>query len=174
MDDPVIVALNEYLKGKKLTQALQATMETMNRHGFPERDRITRYYDTEVTEKFIKVLGRPLTRNEVFMLNTLSGELNKEIINTKRFFNVPRPFVIIPNLPYIPVIGPASPSFPSGHAAGYRLLQSLFTAIDPKNKDAYRIIMLNGANSRIIGGVHTPTDIEGGFIVSDMVFSKNG
>ena len=165
----LISAMTNHLNQHKLESSLKETMSIMGGYSPQQRNSIARYYDTEVLEKFTDILGRPLRRDEMRYIAGNSSKVANAIMMGKNYFKIPRPFVLIPNIGHIPVIGPESPSYPSGHAAGYSALHKMFSKIDPQNEPRYRELRNNGAASRVLAGVHTPTDIIGGFIISDLI-----
>ena len=165
----LINELASNLRHNKLESSVKETVDTMSRYTPEQRNDIARYYDGDVVEKFVTILDRPLTLREKMYVAGNSYKVANATVTGKNFFNVPRPFVVTPSIGHIPVIGPESPSYPSGHAAGYSALHKMFSNIDPKNEPKYRSLRNHGAVSRIIAGVHTPIDIIGGFIVSDFV-----
>jgi hypothetical protein len=86
------------------------------------------------------------------------------ILNYKLSINAPRPYQIAnkynKNMNPVLLDTTSTPTFPSGHAGQYYILSILFSIIDPFNKNKYYKLFLEGANSRIIAGVHFVEDNE--------------
>lgn len=135
-----------------------------------ERHNIAWTYDKDVTKKF-KEVAKNVTLN--IKDAKLLDSVTRMVMKQKELYGVPRPFVqskLIKSI-YIPVIGADSPSYPSGHAAVYRLLYLIFSHKDPHNKEKYLDIFVKGALSRVIAGVHTFEDINEGAAIADRVWS---
>ena len=138
-------------------QELKYINNVIDQYATEERERISQKYDN-VLEHFMKI-----NRNvDIQYVKYLHKICNKLISNLKMKFNVPRPFQTSFKYGYcihpIGLISTHTPSFPSGHTALYYLYYLYFTKIDSKNEEKYKEIYVNGANSRIIAGVHYKID----------------
>ena len=168
--------LYQNLTNKKLSQELSNVINTMNQYSNEQRNKITRYYDSNLVDKFMNVSNLSLLDKAKLMSKIiyLSGISSKYITYYKNHFNIPRPFVLLKDLPYVPVVTAKSPSYPSGHSMGYTLLYRIFSNVDPKNNFVYKQIADKGKISRVIAGVHTFADITGGEILGNAIYNKHG
>lgn len=64
-------------------------------------------------------------------------------------------------------------SYPSGHAFEAYLIAYHLSDIDPKNKDIYMFCAKKISKSRIIAGVHFPSDIKGGIFLAQQIFAAD-
>lgn len=79
----------------------------------------------------------------------------------KRVFARKRPFLQSPDVH--PALWPSnSGSYPSGHATRVTLEGIVLASMLPERRDAIFVRMADYARSRVIGGVHYPSDIEAG------------
>jgi len=53
-------------------------------------------------------------------------------------------------------------SYPSGHATYYALTSELLSGVKPELKERLQEVGKAGVYARVIGGVHYPSDVEGG------------
>jgi hypothetical protein len=100
-------------------------------------------------------------------INKLIEESGDVILNLKYKWNRPRPFQLAPKLGIQLHKGESytagTPSFPSGHAAQSKLIADVLSKIYPLHHDAFQAIPEKVSNSRYIGGLHYPSDIEYGY-----------
>lgn len=61
-------------------------------------------------------------------------------------------------------------SFPSGHAFEAFLIAHHLSDIDESNKDIYMLCAKKISESRIIAGVHFPSDIKGGIFLAQQIY----
>ena len=75
--------------------------------------------------------------------------------------NRPRPFVSNPQIvPCLPL--EASASFPSGHSTWYRAASELLADLLPERRSRLIELGRHGGNSRVLCGMHYPSDVEAG------------
>ena len=174
MNSNVTLLLSKNLTDKKLNKELVKVVNTMNQYDYKQRNRIAVCYNNNLSIKFMNIL-KPNSINKVKLMSKimyLSGISSRYIIYCKKHFNVPRPFLLIKNLQHIPVVTADSPSYPSGHSMAYTLLYRIFSDFDPKNKSIYKQIAYKGKVSRVIAGVHTYADIEGGEVLGNFIYNN--
>lgn len=75
--------------------------------------------------------------------------------------NRPRPFVSHPQIiPCLPL--ESSASFPSGHSTWYRAASELLADLLPERRSRLLELGRHGGNSRVLCGMHYPSDVEAG------------
>jgi acid phosphatase (class A) len=100
-----------------------------------------------------------------------SAQLSHASRAAKANFDRPRPFVTAPNLKLCTDSPPQDGSYPSGHAAWGWLSAHILAQLDPARAD---IILARGRDfgqSRIICGVHYPSDVIAGRMMGDAVLA---
>ena len=100
-------------------------------------------------------------------------EADRYAISTagKRAWNRPRPPLLDPRIKAcIPL--PKSGSYPSGHATQAFVWAGILAEIFPEHRAALRARAQLVAWSRIIGGVHYPTDIAAGRVLGDRIVAE--
>lgn len=100
-----------------------------------------------------------------------SADLGGIIGPAKNHYAKPRPFAVEEGPTCVPVTASfaASGSYPSGHASSGWLYALLLAEADPANADA---ILARGrvyGESRVVCGVHYPSDVEGGRLAATAV-----
>ncbi|MDD2805299.1 MAG: phosphatase PAP2 family protein [Elusimicrobiales bacterium] len=92
----------------------------------------------------------------------VASDLGKAVTAVKDRWRRPRPYEAYPGL-VNPCIGRSSgPSYPSGHAAFARVFALVLADIAPEKKGAFFAKAGEIAESRVISGVHYPTDVAAG------------
>lgn len=124
---------------------------------------------------FADVLGPGFTEQRLPRTFALAGRACREtsfrVAAAKRHWNRPRPFRASAEVE--PVIGNVSEgSYPSGHAACGYLWSILLADLLPQQRDALFARGIAYGESRVIGGVHYPTDLTAGRIAAAVVAAK--
>jgi len=90
---------------------------------------------------------------------------------SKKLFNRPRPFVGDPRVK--PCVEPLDePSYPSGHSTRFYLEAGVLSEIFPERRDALFERAQKMAWGRVLGGVHYPTDLEGGRLLAAAIVAE--
>jgi acid phosphatase (class A) len=113
--------------------------------------RLTLNGDTVQTEQLLKHMTTSL--------RTMSD-------TAKKHYKRPRPYIYDTRLiPCISKVAAESYSYPSGHAALGYMMAALLTKVIPEQQAKWQGRADDYARSRVIGGVHFPSDIEAGKIM---------
>lgn len=154
-----------------LAPDLQKVLDVMRSYDARTRASIAYHYDTYIPEKFMHISNNKHKLNYTDLLKM--RDLSSKISYYKNAYNIARPFVRSPEIKsiYVPVITSNSPSYPSGHAATYRLLYLIYAKKDPANKQLYHELASIGMLSRVIAGVHTFNDIYAGVELANSVYN---
>lgn len=67
-----------------------------------------------------------------------------------------------------------SPSYPSGHSTRAYLTATLLAGLFPERKEALLAFARKAAWARVQGGIHYPTDLEGGRLLAAALFAELG
>jgi acid phosphatase (class A) len=98
------------------------------------------------------------------------------IINTKTYFNRARPYQLAKfygsTIDVIETETHHTPSYPSGHTVYARLAANLVSRSNPEFKNELDQIVNRSAYSRVLQGVHYPSDNNASIIFTDYIFSK--
>jgi len=86
----------------------------------------------------------------------------------KKYFHRPRPFVADSEIKPI-VAQPANASYPSGHATFAYVTAILLADMAPEKALALFARAANFARSRVLAGVHYPTDLEAGRVAGSVI-----
>ena len=136
---------------------------------------------------FQEVLGKAFSPDLLPLTAMLSGHVRGNegvMVNpAKKYFHRPRPYDFDPTLKPVckTTPNPADYSFPSGHAAVGYLQAMVLAMMLPEKRDAILARADDYAYSRLICGVHYPTDLVAsksvayamiGIIANDPVFRK--
>jgi acid phosphatase (class A) len=119
------------------------------------------------------VLGSDFTlakRPEIGALMAYAGRQFSQASNdAKAIYTRPRPFVTDPSLAVCTAEKPGGFSYPSGHA-GWGWLSALILArLEPQAGEAILARGLDYGQSRVVCGVHYPSDLMAGRILADAV-----
>ncbi|AHJ65727.1 Acid phosphatase [Granulibacter bethesdensis CGDNIH4] len=105
------------------------------------------------------------------MFRHMSDDIRIAIMDAKKEFNRPRPFVADPKITTI-VPQPPNASYPSGHTAFAFANAIVLSAMVPeKAAEIFARAHLYGLH-RIMGGVHFPTDVEAGKVSGSVIGSN--
>lgn len=111
-------------------------------------------------------------REKIYLLGftALSLVLSRGIITEtiRYFFPRTRPFIA---LGLVPMLIDKAASFPSGHATFFFALAFCTFLIDKKWGWILTVATIITTISRVVAGVHWPSDIVGGAIISGLVFA---
>ncbi|HBP0007206.1 TPA: phosphatase PAP2 family protein, partial [Pseudomonas aeruginosa] len=100
----------------------------------------------------------PLTRS---FFNRAQENLVEVLMPAKKHFARPRPYEVTSKVkPVLPP--PEGESYPSGHTMDSYFKASLLSMLVPEHHDAFFARAEEHAQSRVLAGVHFPSDLEGG------------
>ena len=117
----------------------------------------------------------PVSNEQRWFLDQLSGELTTVVMLYKHLWNTPRPYQYFDALGWADVpqfIGESarSPSYPSGHAVISRFVARVLSSIRPENAAIYGRLAQEVSNGRVTAGWHFPSDIQGGYALADALW----
>ncbi len=133
-------------------------------------------HDEKATLKNLFVIPNgPLTKKEAFRLSPIVFKLYAEaginIYIAKSVYKRPRPYIANPEIK--PCISLENTyAYPSGHTTMARVLGRTLAHIYPERAEAFMKRADEVAASRILGGVHHPTDIVAGKKLGDVIAKK--
>jgi acid phosphatase (class A) len=120
------------------------------------------------------VLGTDFTAKnypEVAALIDYAGvHLNRASAASKAAFMRPRPYVSDPSLRLCTTEAPQNTSYPSGHAGWGWLSARIIAQIETEHADAILARGRDYGDSRVVCGVHYPSDVEAGRALGEAVF----
>ncbi len=96
----------------------------------------------------------------LFSIISLGGYLVSKVL--KSIFHIQRPFI---EMNFIPVVPESGFSFPSSHATVFAALSIFAFSLNKKLGVIFSILTIFIGLSRMVLGVHYPSDILGGFVV---------
>lgn len=136
----------------------------------PDQLELATIYVADSVFKFDTVLGSWFTATDL----PFTGEFFRQIhadrfaisSRGKEIWRRPRPPLLDPRI-HAAIELPASGSYPSGHATQAFLCAGLLAEIFPEHREALRRRAELVAWSRVVGGVHYPSDIVAGRMLGD-------
>jgi acid phosphatase (class A) len=115
----------------------------------------------------------PARRPEVVALLAYAGRKFSEASNeSKSTFPRPRPFMADPSLNICTDTPPAGSSYPSGHAGWGWLSAQIMARVEPTRTQALLARGLDYGTSRVVCGVHYPSDVVAGRLVGDAILAR--
>lgn len=100
--------------------------------------------------------------------DTMAEQGNGLILYKKAHYNRPRPYQLGPMLEKrieMRISDPQTPAYPSGHAFDAGMFAEALTQRHPEFAAEFDRLATRIANSRIVGGVHYPSDCEAGLLL---------
>lgn len=100
--------------------------------------------------------------------DTMAEQGNGLILYKKAHYNRPRPYQLGPMLEKrieMRISDPQTPAYPSGHAFDAGMFAEALTQRHPEFAAEFDRLATRIANSRIVGGVHFPSDCEAGLLL---------
>lgn len=153
------------------TAADITTLLEVQKRRTPEAIAVAEYFANHGSAfEFAAVIGRWFTAEKLpvsaAVFARVAEDRNAIVSAGKRRWDRPRPPLLDPRLhPCIHL--PHSPSYPSGHSTSAFLWADILAEIFPNDRAALRERAELIAWSRIIGGVHYPSDITAGRMLGD-------
>ena len=135
--------------------------------------------DTDLTfvlKSNLKKIGIPFNEEYIKYLVEVGEQVGGLIMQLKDHYQRPRPYQLAwyskQNLHPHETISGQSPSFPSGHATQGKFLSLLITQHYPEKAIELRKMSENISESRILLGVHYPSDNKAGERIAKSLFAK--
>jgi acid phosphatase (class A) len=134
--------------------------------------------------RFDEALGKPIDRATspllIKLLNRTLRDISASAFSAKLHFQRPRPYqslalqrVCGTEKPPVPESHPSSgSSYPSGHSAYGWAVAMVLARVSPGRTDALMIRAQQYAESRVICGVHFPSDVEAGQVLAAAVVAR--
>jgi acid phosphatase (class A) len=156
----------------------RADMATLKRFqsqtGSPRWQQAQRDINFDVFPAYQSVLGPNFTaknRPEIAaLIDYAAVQLNQASADSKATFMRPRPYVSDPSLRLCTTEAPQNTSYPSGHAGWGWLSARIIAQIETKQAAAILARGRDYGDSRVICGVHYPSDVEAGRALGEVVF----
>ncbi len=124
---------------------------------------------------FTNVLGSWFTEENLpvtfQLLNNAEKESQSISEKIKRLWKRPRP-PVIDNRVQARINLPSSPSYPSGHSLQGAEWALILAQLAPDKKDALLERGKNFGQSRVVGGVHYPSDMVAGQLLGEKLFAQ--
>lgn len=151
------------------------TVRMLQARRTPEQVALARYFVQDTVFQYDEVIGpwfteRNLPRTAEFFRQI---EADRYAISSqgKRAWNRPRPPLLDSRI-HAAVTLPKSGAYPSGHSTQAFVLAGLLAEVFPEQREALRARAELVAWSRVIGGVHYPTDIMAGRLLGDQLVTE--
>ena len=134
---------------------------------------IFKKYDKSFTDNFYEFSEGKLSLER---LEYLSSQVASVVHYFKFKYNRPRPHILANyhdiHFPEPVTITGKTPAYPSGHSAQARFVGLFASREDPSRADAYMKLAEEVGYSRLIGGVHYPSDHSSGKLLADVLFDS--
>jgi acid phosphatase (class A) len=161
--------------GSAMDQAdLAAIQRRQSQVDSPRWQQAQRDISFDIFPVYQSILGPDFTaknRPEVAALIDYAGvQLNRASAASKAAFMRPRPYVRDPSLRLCATEAPQNTSYPSGHAGWGWLSARIIAQIETEHADAILARGRDYGDSRVVCGVHYPSDVVAGRRLGDVIF----
>lgn len=144
--------------------------------GSPRWAQATSDASLDILRAYSSVMGPDFTvtkRPEIVALLAYAGrQFSAASTEAKAAFPRPRPFLADPSLKVCVTDMPGGSSYPSGHAGWGWLSAQILARIETDNATAILARGYDYGLSRVICGVHYPSDVEAGRLLGDAMLAK--
>ena len=141
----------------------------------PEQVALARYFAHDTVFQYGDIIGPWITADKLPVTAAFFDQIHEDryAISSqgKRVWNRPRPPLLDSNI-HVCVPLPKSGSYPSGHSTQAFVWAGLLAEIFPEHRAELRDRAALVAWSRIIGGVHYPSDIVSGRMLGDQLVKE--
>lgn len=154
------------VNGSAEDKAQQALVLAAQRSATPERiASANRDVDETVYAMFSSVLGAQFKPSNLPVFSAMFeriGETEDAVVDpVKAYFGRTRPFLNNPEIKAL-VKPSKSGSFPSGHTSRSTMMAVILSSMLPESRAAIFVRANDYAESRVIGGMHYPNDLDAG------------
>jgi acid phosphatase (class A) len=158
---PAVVA------GSAQDKAEQEAVIAAQKAASPERIKLAAAdADETIYDMFARTLGAGFAKANMPKADVFferAGESEDEVVDpAKPFYGRVRPYLANPEAIKPLVKASKSGAYPSGHTTRVTMMAVIMTAMLPEKRDAIWARAEEYAQSRVIGGMHYPNDLEGG------------
>ena len=158
-----IRTLNNYLDVTHQPTTTDAELVQIKHHIATRTENDIKFFhqvDTNMAELFHDIVpSAPKPLITILAYNPLALLV---IFIVKHWYNRPRPFDVDQTINNLPSRLTNNPSFPSGHSIIAASMAKHLSYLYPSKADDLHDLSQQIAQSRIIGGVHYPSDVRGG------------
>ena len=142
-----------------------ATLLDLQQHRTSAEEAVALADSDQTVFRFADVFGPDFTEGKLPKTAALfakaTGVASFLVPDAQKHWNRARPFVVNPDIKTC-LVRPKSPSYPSGNATFGTLAAVLLTAMVPEKQAAIFQRAQQYGHSRLIGGVHYPSDVTAG------------
>lgn len=154
---------------------MEAVVQAQSLQGTPRWQQATRDASLNTFDMYGEVLGpdfTPAKRLEIGALTAYVGRHFSMASNeSKGVFGRSRPFVTAPNLAVCTSEKPGGFSYPSGHAGWGWISAQVLARVEPRNATIILARGIDYGQSRVVCGVHYPSDLIAGRLLADAVLA---
>tara|TARA_Y100001963_G_scaffold141821_1_gene210548 strand:- start:412 stop:1083 length:672 start_codon:yes stop_codon:yes gene_type:complete len=142
------------LLGERTLSATTGEMETFS------------VLDAHFTDEYMEVFDKLHIEYDPTELIEMTKQVGRIVLEVKYHFNRPRPFQLAGHhgieLSSAATESAQTPAYPSGHATQSMFLSLYYADRNPQHEDVIMSLANQVAESRIVSGLHYPTDNEAG------------
>lgn len=174
--EPKMLIHAEAVDAPKMAPPANSSMQTKNeltamaqliqQIGPKEQQKAAEKYDENFIQDFKKLADECNIAFDEKAYQALLDESTWYILKLKYLYNRPRPYQLAPllgiDLGHYETTTSKTPSFPSGHTTQAYLLYNVIKNLHPEHSEVFEQLAEKVSQSRFIGGLHFPTDIEYG------------
>lgn len=171
---------NFYESTQEIQKIIEAQKKAMESSEWDSIKKFCIQWDGDIIESFdksLKKLNIPTNSDYLEYLAKISQEFGALIIQLKNTFQRARPYQIAyySNLPLHPfeTYSGNTPSYPSGHAGQGFFLCSVIAHHYPEKAKELRSLAMKIADSRVIMGIHFPSDNAFGKQIATILMGKD-
>lgn len=171
---------NFYESTQEIQKIIEAQKKAMESSEWDSIKKFCIQWDGDIIESFdksLKKLNIPTNSDYLEYLAKISQEFGALIIQLKNTFQRARPYQIAyySNLPLHPfeTYSGNTPSYPSGHAGQGFFLCSIIAHHYPEKAKELRSLAMKIADSRVIMGIHFPSDNAFGKQIATILMGKD-